>query len=430
MRPRNRLHGAFHKALAAYRRRWLRRLLGEIDGASDPTMPPGRRSHPSPAPSILVSNATTDAGIAAIRDLRNDGWNVEAFDTRSLPLGIRSRRIATSRRVSADGGPDHDRDVLALVCALRPKVLLPIGQVATRFACERAEQLRRFTRLNVPSLESFLVATNKASCARHCRRLGIETPLTYTLSEALERLGREGATMVVKPADNLGAATGVCYVDDAESLLAAVQRSRERFGETVIQDFIPGDVEAMRTLILLFGPETRLVAAFTTRKIRQWPVTGGTTVVSRSTAEKDLVETVMPFFEDLGWAGPAEVEFKIDSRDGRARVIEINARFPGYLRFARRCGLDMVALAAQLALDPSSVPSLPFPSYTRGRTYLNPGLLLKSLSSEDSGARLAAFRHGVHHFTRGFGHLVDILHDPLPAFGRAIYDAKLQRRPE
>ena len=42
---------------------------------------------------------------------------------------------------------------------------------------------------------------------------------------------------------------------------------------------------------------------------------------------------MLPFFESLRWRGPAEVELKIDARDGEAKVIEVNPRLPGYVGF-------------------------------------------------------------------------------------------------
>jgi predicted ATP-grasp superfamily ATP-dependent carboligase len=156
-------------------------------------------------------------------------------------------------------------------------------------------------------------------------------------------------------------------------------------------------------VVLLFSPQSRLIAAFTTRKIRQRPETGGLTAVARSTADEHLVKLVLPFFEKWRWCGGAEVELKCDSRNGQDKVIEINPRFPGYLRFPLECGLGLAVMAANPALDGQAVANAIFlnwptlPGYTTGATYYNPGLVLRVfLSKLRSGElRNAGLREGL-----------------------------------
>ena len=146
----------------------------------------------------------------------------------------------------------------------------------------------------------------------------------------------------------------------------AVQACR-RHGEPLIEEFIPGGPDAMRTVVVLFDRRTRLVAHFTTRKLCQLPSTGGMTTMSVSTDDRALVELVLPLFAAWRWEGPAEVELKIDERDGRAKLIEVNPRLPAYLAFAIRCGLNLPRLCALAAMGES--PSAG--SYAIGRTYVN-----------------------------------------------------------
>ena len=121
----------------------------------------------------------------------------------------------------------------------------------------------------------------------------------------------------------------MCYVRNREQLYTALGECETRFGGAVIEEYIPGGVEATKTVVLLFSPQSRLIAAFTTRKIRQWPETGGITAVSRSTADEHLVKLVLPFFQKWRWCGVAEVELKCDIRNGQDKVIESTRDSPG-----------------------------------------------------------------------------------------------------
>jgi SAM-dependent methyltransferase len=74
---------------------------------------------------------------------------------------------------------------------------------------------------------------------------------------------------------------------------------------------------------------------------------GGVTACGISTLEQGLVDQFLPFFTNWHWRGPAEVELKRDARDGVFKVIEINPRFPGYLRLPSVCGIELAVLAAR-----------------------------------------------------------------------------------
>jgi predicted ATP-grasp superfamily ATP-dependent carboligase len=187
----------------------------------------------------------------------------------------------------------------------------------------------------------------------------------------------------------------------------------------------------MRTVVVLFDKGNELIAAFTTHKHRQWPTTGGVTAVSVSTAEFHLVEQILPFFRKWRWRGAAEVELKYDSRDGRYKVIEINPRFPAYLRFPNICGLPLVRLAATLALGEKNTTPLKFPSYTVGKKYLNPGLFLRTIWEDLRQApdKTGALRRAVVDLDGAESAIAGMISDSLPLLGRFLLDVGQLVRP-
>jgi predicted ATP-grasp superfamily ATP-dependent carboligase len=251
--------------------------------------------------------------------------------------------------------------------------------------------------------------------------LGIPCAQVHSYPDAVTALSENAAlTLVVKPRANVGAARGVRYVKTRRELDDAIAACRAGYGDALIQEFVPGGPETMKTALLLYSRDSRLVAALTTAKKRQWPATGGLTVVSRSTRDEAIIEQVKPFFEHWKWKGPAEVEIKWDARTGVNKVIEINPRFPAYFRLAERCGLDLATIAVRLALRENVTP-LDYPAYRVGVTYVNPGLLMKS-------ARWHVRRNGVAEVPRiitelgaGFQCAVDMFRDPLPLLSRVMY---------
>jgi D-aspartate ligase len=321
----------------------------------------------------FITNASEDAGLVAARSLADAGFEVFGADTRRLPPGVRSRYLAAYYAIESPDGPPREAELMRLIERVRPDVFLPIGTRGVVTAVRHRRGLAKLTAVNAVEAPGFMAAFDKLRCMVECERLAIPCASAYSADEALSVLERTSLDplLVVKPRWDVGGASGVHYVRDGSALAPAIRFCTERFGGFLIQEFIPGGAQAMRTVLLLFGPDSRLAASFTTRKTRQWPQTGGATAASRSTVDRALLDSVLPFFEKWRWRGPAEVELKLDARDGRHKVIEINPRFPGYLRFAWHCGLDLPTLAARLALGKAGAGG-ELPPYRDGATYVAP----------------------------------------------------------
>jgi len=185
----------------------------------------------------------------------------------------------------------------------------------------------------------------------------------------------------------------------------------------------------MKTVTVVFSRDSQLVAAFTAQKTLAWPATGGTTAASISTADEGMLKLVLPFFKKWKWRGPACVEFKTDSRTGQDKLIEINPRFPGYLRFPCECGLDLSAMVTTAAA-PGEFPPLVFPGYRVGAEYANPLLVLESyLSSLRPGnTRSRECRAGVREVMKALPAACHMLRDPLPHLGKVW--GRFQRKAE
>jgi hypothetical protein len=172
---------------------------------------------------------------------------------------------------------------------------------------------------------------------------------------------------------------------------------------------------------VVFSRKSQLLSAFTTKKVRQWPASGGVTVVSRGTVDADLVKQVLPFFEHWKWCGPAEVELKTDSRTGQSKVMEINPRFPGYVRLLIESGLDLPdSITSNVPRRQSAV--IAFPPNWAGAEYREPVLALKTFLSEFRGGGQAdgEFRAKLVDLLKATPTALRVLQDPLPLVGKAF----------
>jgi predicted ATP-grasp superfamily ATP-dependent carboligase len=382
---------------------------------------------------VLVTEATHNPGLAAVRALARSGFDVIGTDYRDFPFGLKSR-FASAHHVHPHPGKEaFEEGFRALVAELRPDAIFTMGTAVTAMLSKYRRQIERHAAILIPEAEAFEIASDKEATLRTCRRLGIACPRSPSLEEARRWLeasdgGPESAAVVVKPALDLGGATGVCFVRRPDDLSPALEACRRDFGGAVLQEWIPGSSTAMRTAQLLFDRSGRLAAWFTLRKIRQWPMTGGSTALGVSTADRELVESMLPFFEELGWIGPAEIELKVDPRDGKPKLIEVNPRFGGYFAFAAACGLDLTSWTVRLALGEDAPPEPP--SYRSGLKYVSYARFAKTvvadLRSEPAGALGRARRD-----LRGprAGNPSDLT-DPLPRLGKQLIELRDWIRPK
>jgi carbamoylphosphate synthase large subunit len=314
---------------------------------------------------IAVTGALSRPGIEVMRDVGRGGMGVVGLCGLAPPLNLHSR---WSERYRCLPQPWSVGAFIETLEEIGVDALLPMASWMVRALVPVQSELAQVAAVNLPDPEAFAAADDGRRTHGLCAALGIPVP---------RLMPQDAVTFpaVVKPAIDVGAARGVSFCRREEELRPALERCRP-FGEPMIQEFIPGGPDCMRTLVVLFDRQARLLAHFTTAKLWTRPIDGGITTLSVSTDDGGLVRQMLPFFEAVGWHGPAEVELKVDPRDGLAKVIEINPRFPGYVGFAVRCGIHLPRMAARAALGESVAAA----SYAVGRKYLNPMMHLKALA--------------------------------------------------
>ncbi len=368
---------------------------------------------------MLITDAMSDGSLWAARSLARAGYDVQAAGVMDIPFGIKSRFASAWHKLPGGSDSIYEAGLLDLVKRVQPDVLLPIGMRSVFASAALREQLSAITALNVPDGEAAAVVNDKSASMASLEALGIPSARVFAREDAYTALsGQATVTLVVKPKANVGAARGVRYVRTRGELDEAMDQPRT-YGEPFIQEFVPGAPNEMKTVVLLYSGESRLIAALTTRKKRQWPPAGGLTVVSESTFDESIVEQVKPFFEHWKWRGPAEVEIKRDNLTGVHKVIEINPWFPAYVRFTEHCGLDLATTAVRLALK-EDVRALEYPSYRLGVTYMNPALLTRSAGWQLRRKGMAGLPGIISDFSAGFRCATDMLRDPMPVIGRVL----------
>ena len=212
-------------------------------------------------------------------------------------------------------------------------VLLPIGYIATVAISKHKDELLDYTKVPVADYQSMQIASDKYQTMEMARALGVPTPKEYNSIEEIDAY-----PIVAKGIYESGQ---VRYINSAEEL------SQISLSDHILQEYIPG--EGCGFYALFNKGEER--AIFMHKRMREYPVTGGSSTAARSTYDPELRDLGLTLLKALGWHGVAMVEFKKDSRDGKYRLMEINPKFWGSLDLSIASGVDFPYLTAMMALE-------------------------------------------------------------------------------
>lgn len=196
------------------------------------------------------------------------------------------------------------------------------------------------------------IAMNKENIIKFSLKSGIPCPETHFITDLTQIKTIKNTLnypVVIKPKISSGA-KGVKYIEKEEDLEPEYRKVHNIFPFPLIQERIPPGGEAIG-VSALFDRNSNLIASFTHKRIREYPVTGGASTLCESCLRPHISEMGIELLKKLNWYGLAMVEFKVDPRDNTAKLMEINARPWGSIQLAIYAGIDFPYLLYNIALN-------------------------------------------------------------------------------
>lgn len=271
-------------------------------------------------------------GLAAVRSLGRAGIRVLAVDHRPSALGFRSRYAEPA--LSPDPFTDEHRFV-NFVRALGKVVVFPTHDDSLNAIARYADDLEVLTPFPdwsvLERLQSKRVQLEEAAAAG----IDIPTPDPGTFpvivkpdrSVEFKRRYRRQAFRCETQAE----------LDDALDKTA-------EFGP-IVQELVPGGDDTLFTVGSYLDADGRALGVFSGRKLQQTPPGIGTCRVGEALWVPEAVDAALTLLRATGYRGVSQVEFKRDPRDGRYKLMEINARLWQWHGLATACGVDLPLIA-------------------------------------------------------------------------------------
>ena len=314
----------------------------------------------------LVLDGRALSSLAVARSLGRQGYTVDCGDTFRTTITSFSKYVdETITYPDAEESPDAFRH--ALLSALHEReydVLVPTRDVTTQFVAEHRDELSELTDVYVAPPDVMATFIDKGETIKVARECDVPTPTTYFPEEQdLEEIKTQASyPVLIRPRDSAGS-RGITRVESPAEFDDVYERVANEFGTPMVQEFV--EKSGYTTACVLLNESQSTLATFSYERQKEYPLSGGPTVVGESTDDTEAKEYARRLLEAGDWHGPAEVEFIVD-QEGTPRLLEVNPRFWMPVQLAVSSGVDFPYYVAELARGRDVAPVT---EYETGVTY-------------------------------------------------------------
>jgi predicted ATP-grasp superfamily ATP-dependent carboligase len=350
---------------------------------------------PSPSPNpigVIVTSGISANSLGIIRSFGRRGIPVVYLDSDPDSIARPSRYV--NKRLTCRKIKDSESDFVNLLIDFGKQqngrmMIIPTGDEAVLALSKHRDELEPFCHLPVPEYETAQKLVNKERFYRMLDEMQIPYPKTYFPESPTElvALGNKLAyPYIIKPAYSIPFqeefGRKVFHVKSPQDLDRAAARLRNKNMAVMIQEIIPG--REIYAFFTYFNKSSEPLAICGWDKIRQYPLDFGCGTFCKSNWRPAAADNSFRLLRTIGYQGFAEVEVKMDPRDGEYKMIEINARTSLQNTLSGACGADIAYVAYLDAGGQVEKPSLSFRnSILWAEDFLDTVSFLKHLGRRD-----------------------------------------------
>lgn len=226
-------------------------------------------------------------------------------------------------------------------------VIYPNDDRTVEFLAKHKKELEDLYRLAVPAWDIAQVAIDKRLTHQLAEQIGIPIARTFYPRD-VDEVGHLDIEFpaIIKPAIRHNfydkARKKAVRVDDRAQLVQEYLKAASIIdsSEIMVQELIPGAADNLYSFGSLYR-DGRVQGKVVVRRTRQHPAEFGRVTTHAETVHiPELEDMATRFLEAMSYQGISEVEFMWDPRDGKYKLIEINARFWAWHSIAIAAGVD------------------------------------------------------------------------------------------
>jgi predicted ATP-grasp superfamily ATP-dependent carboligase len=231
-------------------------------------------------------------------------------------------------------------------------VIFPADDQALAVISRYRDRLSRWYRITVPPWEVTRHLLEKDLTYQAASEVGVDIPHSYG-NATRQNAKRDDISfpVVVKPVEShlfvKHFGRKLFVVRNRDELLRRVNAVANAGLRAQIFDLVPGPDTLFYNYSVYIDHSGEPVAELDMKKLRKSPPFFGVIRAGERAHVPELREPTIELLRKLKWCGMANAEYKLDRRDGRYRLMEINGRCFMMMGLARKAGVNYPLLAWQ-----------------------------------------------------------------------------------
>jgi len=306
--------------------------------------------------SVIVTTAMSPKALIVTRSLGIRGIKVTTADKQKFALASLSKY---SKNFFLYPSPkkkpaEFINCLISFIKRHRDTVLIPTHSEDTYLIAKYKSSLEKYIKVPLHDYNMIKKVNDKACLMEIAEELSIPIPRTRKIKDLSElpKIAEELDFPVVIKLRETSSSIGLSYAHSKKDLISKYKKTVSSYDLSfsnypVIQEYIPGDGYGVS---LLFN-KGDLRAKFTHKRLREYPITGGPSTYRVSVKNSKMEKFAINLLQSLNWHGVAMVEFKLDSRNKKPVLMEVNPRMWGSINLAIKSGIDFPYLLYKMVLE-------------------------------------------------------------------------------
>ncbi|MGI9494597.1 MAG: hypothetical protein ACR2NK_00960 [Mariniblastus sp.] len=239
-------------------------------------------------------------------------------------------------------------------------VLFPCADTNVLLISRHRNRLEPFFHILLPDSQTVEMLMDKVSFYSYAERTSLPVPKTFYIEsdEQLEIAAQELTyPCIFKPRDSAAhlweekTIHKAFKVEDAASLRRLYQDYKSYSACFIAQQWIEGKDSDLYSFNGYFDRNSKPLATFIARKIRQWPPETGVSCLGEEVRNDAVLETAIQLFQKVNYQGLGYLEMKYDQTTNQLLIVEPNIGRPtGRGTIAEAGGVDILLTAYRDAL--------------------------------------------------------------------------------
>lgn len=225
-------------------------------------------------------------------------------------------------------------------------VLIPSNDHAVFTIAKHKERLEKLYKIITPSNEIIVNIYDKLKLIQIAEDRGVHVPKSYLAGQYPAADSEDLFPVLIKGRFGLSfyktikkKAFLARNEDELRNILTSIRGLIDN-DNILIQELIPSDGSNKTVSFTTFSVNGEIKAFWMGVKVREHPLEFGTATFARSIYIRECYEQSISLLKAINYSGVCEIEYLLDPKDNRYKLIEINARTWLWVGLAKACGID------------------------------------------------------------------------------------------